>query len=363
MQTINNQRVNRGKLLHSNWKAFVLGDLFDAKRPIARKGDDYIEGEIPFVASGGINNGVTKFCEPKAKEILDKGNCLTVSPVDGSCYYQENSFLGRGGAGSSIIILYAKNFVLDRYNALFISQAIKKTMTDKYSYGRMASIDRIKRDKILLPANTKGTPDFQFMSLFMKQIETDILGTTLTIFKDRVKDNQLNINKLGGVNWSVFRIGDIFKIENCKCNKVSALKDGDIPYIAATSNNNGVLRFVERKEKFITKGNCIVFICDGEGSIGLSIYKSEDFIGTTTVKVGRCRYLNKYTAMFITTVADTVRGKYNFGYKRNERNLKRETIYLPITINGFPDWEFMEQYMRNIETAQILNYLTSITVK
>lgn len=64
--------------------------------------------------------------------------------------------------------------------------------------------------------------------------------------------------------------------------------------------------------------------------------------------------------MFITTVADTVRGKYNFGYKRNERNLKRETIYLPITINGFPDWEFMEQYMRNVESEQILTYLRTI---
>lgn len=64
--------------------------------------------------------------------------------------------------------------------------------------------------------------------------------------------------------------------------------------------------------------------------------------------------------MFITTVADTVRGKYNFGYKRNERNLKRETINLPITTDGFPDWTFMEQYMRYIESCKIYEYLSSI---
>lgn len=151
------------------------------------------------------------------------------------------------------------------------------------------------------------------------------------------------------VTWGTFRIGEVLTIENCKCGKVSALKDGDVPYIGATANNNGVLRFVERKESLITKGNCIVFICDGEGSIGLSIYKSEDFIGTTTVKVGRSKHLNKYNAMFITTVADTVRGKYNFGYKRNEKNLKRETINLPITADGVPDWSFMEEYMKQVE--------------
>jgi hypothetical protein len=159
------------------------------------------------------------------------------------------------------------------------------------------------------------------------------------------------MHNLESITWGTFRIGDILTIENCKCSKVSALKDGDVPYIGATANNNGVLRFVERKECLITKGNCIVFICDGEGSIGLSIYKSEDFIGTTTVKVGRSKHLNKYTAMFITTVADTVRGKYNFGYKRNEKNLKRETISLPITTDGVPDWSFMEEYMKQVPST------------
>ena len=76
---------------------------------MARKEDEYSEGDVQFVASGCVNNGVTKFCAPKSDEVLDKGNCLTVSPVDGSCYYQATDFLGRGGAGSSIIIIYSKN--------------------------------------------------------------------------------------------------------------------------------------------------------------------------------------------------------------------------------------------------------------
>ena len=117
------------------------------------------------------------------------------------------------------------------------------------------------------------------------------------------------------------------------------------------------MKFIERKEELITKGNCIVFICDGEGSIGLSIYKHEDFVGTTTVKAGRCPQLNRYIGMFITTVADTVRGKYNFGYKRNEKNLKKETVTLPVTPEGTPDWKYMDSYMRHIESQQILKYL------
>lgn len=184
-------------LNNKDWRAFVISDLFDARRPTSRKEDDYNNGEIPFIASGGINNGVTKFCSPKNGEILDKGNCLSVSPVDGSCYYHPYNFLGRGGAGSSVILLYPKNFSLDRYIALFISKAITQTTAIKYSYGYMASLDRIKKDKIYLPVNANEEIDFLFMSSFMKQKEQQILNPIIDKLCKRLI---VNIIHGGGVN-------------------------------------------------------------------------------------------------------------------------------------------------------------------
>lgn len=181
------KKIHKTSLYGVEWKEFQIGDLFNAKRPVGRKEDDYEEGNTAFVASGGVNNGVTKFCKAQTGEKLDKGNCLTVSPVDGSCYYQPVDFLGRGGAGSSIIILYAKDFELNRFNGLFISKAISQTASSKYSYGRMASLDRIKKDKILLPSDSNGNPDFAFMSSFMQEVEKDILGTTLKYFEDKTR--------------------------------------------------------------------------------------------------------------------------------------------------------------------------------
>lgn len=158
---------------------------------------------------------------------------------------------------------------------------------------------------------------------------------------------------LKNIQWCEFEIGKIFKIENCKCTNVSLLQNGNIPYVGATNRNNGVIKFVKPIDKLITKGNCIAFICDGEGSVGFSIYKDEDFIGSTTVKVGRNNNLNKYIASFIITIADTVRSKYNFGFKRNETHLKKEKILLPIKKNGEPDYIFMEQYIRQKEQEKI----------
>lgn len=158
-----------------------------------------------------------------------------------------------------------------------------------------------------------------------------------------MKQNRLSLND---VEWRRFFIKDIFSIENCKCSKVSSLSLGDTPYVGATNRNNGVLLFVKKDEEFMTAGNCIAFICDGEGSIGYSIYKGEDFIGSTTVKVGRNKYLNKYNSMFITTISDRVRSKYNFGFKRNEKHLKKEILQLPVDSEGNPNWQFMEDYIK-----------------
>ncbi len=71
-------------------------------------------------------------------------------------------------------------------------------LSEKYSFNREINDERIKREKLLLPVTDAGDIDFQFMSSFMKQIETDILGTTLATFQNRLISNQLNINKLGG---------------------------------------------------------------------------------------------------------------------------------------------------------------------
>lgn len=169
--------------------------------------------------------------------------------------------------------------------------------------------------------------------------------------------------KLSDREWNIFKLATIFKIENCKCSKVSGLRKGTIPYVGATNRNNGVMSFVKSDEKLITKGNCIAFICDGEGSVGYSIYKSEDFVGSTTVKIGRNAKLNKYNATFITTIADTVRSKYNFGFKRNATHLKNEILMLPTNKNAKPDFEFMEAFMKQKEQEKLEQYNKYISQK
>lgn len=149
------------------WKEFRIGELFEVSRPKARNKDDYDMGDIPFVASGTMNNGVMKCCKTREGEQLDAGNCITVSPVDGSSFYQPMDFLGRGGAGSSILML--RNNGLNLFRGEFMARMIQQTCS-KYNYGHMGNKDSIKRERVMLPIDDDGKPDYAYMEQYAKNM-------------------------------------------------------------------------------------------------------------------------------------------------------------------------------------------------
>lgn len=124
-------------------------------------------GDIPFVASGAMNNGVMKCCKTCEGEQLDAGNCITVSPVDGSSFYQPMDFLGRGGAGSSILML--RNNGLNLFRGEFMARMIQQTCS-KYNYGHMGNKDSIKRERVMLPIDEDGKPDYAYMEQYAKNM-------------------------------------------------------------------------------------------------------------------------------------------------------------------------------------------------
>lgn len=168
-----------------DWKDFSISRLFEIRSPAARTIKTYNDGDIPYVSSGGVNNGIISYLEPKEEEELEEGNCITVSPLDGSSFYQEDDFLGRGGAGSAISMLYNDN--LSKYNALFICTVIKIS-AKKYDYSDALTGDNLDKLIIKLPVqhNDDGSiymdedkaysdegfvPDWNYMRKYMENIE------------------------------------------------------------------------------------------------------------------------------------------------------------------------------------------------
>lgn len=329
------------KLDTSGWEEFTIKKLFTVKRPAARSQSDYREGTVPFVASGNYNNGVLKYVQPKEEEEQDKGNCITVSPVDGSAFYQKEDFLGRGGAGSSIVLLY--NDHLNLYNGCFIA-AVISVVCRKYAYNDMGSKQTIGEEKIKLPVTGKGKPDFLYMEDYMKKQEAGMEASLAALLSTGGGEK---CGRIDTKQWRRFEIQSLFAVKKGKRLTKADMKEGDIRFIGASAVNNGITAKISNKEH-LHPGNTITLSYNG--SVGEAFYQDERFWASDDVNVlyPKCRF-NKYIAMFMIPLLKEAGRQYAFIDKWKKEDMERDFIMLPVDEAGSPDYDYMEQYMKELE--------------
>ena len=284
------------------------------------------QSDINFVSRSAQNNGVVAQVE-KVKDIAPFEAGLITVALGGSVM---SSFVQTKPFYTAYHIMVLKPMKqMSLAEKLFYCMCIEKNAY-RYSYGRQAN-------KTLKDIDLPDTIPSWVYTMPVSSITTNNKTESALTF-DTSK-------------WMYFPIsgkGGIFKIEPCKCsNATQLLEDGnDINYIGAKKDDNGVMRRVKHKEELITKGNCIIFICDGQGSVGYTNYIEDDFIGSTTLSVGRNAKLNRYNALFLVAVLDRERYRYSFG-RKYKTNLSKARVLLP-SIDNTPDWDFMERYIKSL---------------
>ena len=171
--------------------------------------------------------------------------------------------------------------------------------------------------------------------------------------------------KLDIEEWKPFITSRLFPVmENGKANQQMLVEGTECFYVGAKKNDNGVMVHCQRDEDLITKGNCLVFICNGQGSVGFANYMDVDFIGTTDIVAGYNEKLNEHIGAFLATIYSQERPKYSFGRKW-KTHLKDTEVKLPVQHNAdgsyvndatclysdegyVPDWKFMENYIKSL---------------
>lgn len=122
------------------------------------------KGNTPYVSATANNNGVGYFVG-NTNETLEE-NCLSVNR--------------NGSVGYSFYHSYKALFSNDcrklrlKHNSVNVGRFIARTITnqkEKYGYGYKMGTGRIKRQKILLPIDTTGQPDYEYMENYIKRLE------------------------------------------------------------------------------------------------------------------------------------------------------------------------------------------------
>jgi hypothetical protein len=168
-------------------------------------------------------------------------------------------------------------------------------------------------------------------------------------------NRELKMLNLSDREWESFYIKEIFpEIQRGKRLKNNDHKIGILPYISSSYINNGVDDFISNDKGVRFFSNCLTIA--NSGSVGIAFYHRYRFVASDHVTQLKNIKFNQYIYRFMAPLLSRLGEKYSFNREINDVRLRREKIILPVTGDGEPDWQFMEDYVKEREAKLIDQY-------
>ncbi|PAV05086.1 MULTISPECIES: restriction endonuclease subunit S [Methanobacterium] len=181
--------------------------------------------------------------------------------------------------------------------------------------------------------------------------------------------------------WKEFYFDQIFEVENGFYNKKPECSNsGRIPFLGATSSDNGItgfssLEIIEKAsknghgknhslEEKIFEGNCITVTNNGT-SMGYAYYQKNEFTCSHDINplYLKDHELNRYIASFLIVLIEKQKIRFEYSRKWRPERMKKSKILIPVTDEGIPDWIFMESYMKEKEKFLLRKYKSYLEEK
>ena len=144
-------------------------------------------------------------------------------------------------------------------------------------------------------------------------------------------------------SWRQFALTDLFDVKGTTTTPPRELayrQRGDFPYVTTRAVNNGVEGFYSGP----TEAGGVITV--DSAVVGACAYQERDFLASDHVEKLTPRFeMTAPLAMFLVTILNMEQYRYNYGLKRAQKRLKRESLRLPCTRGGEPDWQYMERYI------------------
>ena len=347
------------KTLNSvKWGEILFKDLFDIKPGVRLTKDDMTEGLRPFIGATDSNNGITAFCGNTNKSL--DSNCLGVnyngSVVENFYHPYEALF------SDDVKHMHLKSHKGNKYIYLFLKNLILK-QKDKYQYGYKFNGERMLKQTLLIPIDDDGSPDFKFMEQYMRGIEKKLLKRYARYLENKgfslLGNSCIEEGKIDNTErWKDYSLLEIFSLKATRSSidkkNLSGI-EGIYPYITRTDKNNGIDSFVGKQPKYKTDNDGVITIGLDTQSV---FYQQYEFYTGQNVQILSNRSMNLYVASFMIPLIKNQLKKFNWGGNgATLGRLKKIRLMLPATPDGSPDYNFMEQYMREKEQKLIRRYI------
>lgn len=342
--------MSKLKLTDVEWGEFFIGgsnglfDITSTKSGIDKNKLNIDVGLIPYITRTDMQNGINMFITDKQNNRynIDEGNVITIGLDTQTVFYQPTAFY----TGQNIQVL--RNNKLNKYTAMFIIPSIKIQM-QKFNWGgNGATLGRLNRTRLILPINSQGQPNWQFMEDYIKQEQKQQVQKIIAYYERKLVELAGDVVGLDKVEWKTFRFTEVFQeIQRGKRLTKANQTDGPKPYISSTSENNGVDAFIGN-EIGVRKFEDVLTIANS-GSVGSTFYQQFEFVASDHVTALKSENVDKYAYLFLSTVVKRLEEKYSFNREINDTRIKREKVILPADKQGNPNFQYMSDFVKKLE--------------
>lgn len=288
-----------------------------------------VEKGIPFVSRQSVNNGVVCYVAPIEGVKPNPANTLSIA-VSGSVlstFYHDYEYY----SGRDVYIAEPKE-PMTKNEMLYYAFIIEQNKY-RYNYGRGAN--RTFKD-ILVPKR-------EDIPSYLREIRTPSIKNEI-INKEHIK---LDTN-----NWKWFEYSELFTISGSRTTSKEELEsygEGEYPYVTTQAVNNGVEKFYN----YYTEQGGVLTV--DSAVLGFCSFQEKNFSASDHVEVLTPKFkMNKYVALFLTTLINMEQYRYSYGRKCSQIKLRKSRIKLPVTPSGEPDWQFMEDYIKSLPYSKNL---------
>lgn len=161
--------------------------------------------------------------------------------------------------------------------------------------------------------------------------------------------------ELKNVQWGQIRLADIFdEIPRGKVSDLKNVADGKTIIIAASGANEGFSCF--SNDEPISK-NAMTISFNGVGTGTAFVHNYLFNLNSDCGLVKPKENISLYALRFIAVSINQNKNKFNYGYKANESRILRQTVLLPISDDGQPDYAYMAEYAQQKRETMLNKYL------
>lgn len=351
------------------WDEFnIAGDnglfnIFSSTSEIDKKnlynGGSKKDHTVAYVTRSGALNGVSMLVDNKQDDKYKKnpGNVITIGLDTQTVFYQSSPFY----TGQNVHVM--TNSKLNKEIAMFIIPILRIQMGVFGWGGTGATLGRLERTRVMLPIDESGDPAWDVMEKYIKQQTSNKKRKYRDYIKKKNKELERHpVPPLDEMEWDTFFLIDIFdKIQRGKRLIKKNQRPGRTPYVSSTGLNNGVANFLSNEENVRIFSDCLTIA--NSGTVGSTFYHPYRFVASDHVTHLKSENMNGYVYLFIATLLNRLSSKYGFNREMNDKRIKRETVILPTTEEGTPDFEYMEQYVINLILDKSNQYLNNTNMQ